>query len=171
MDGYKGRPKLKSEGGPPPMGTNKSDELSAQFGAEGLSLKVALPRWAKTVIAILLAVGFLESVVVVKAIEIHDRYEQSQVAHRRLVKELTEAIQKAEKEKQDAETQTQIAISERLSEAHFRDIPVRRVVVSLPNEQVVLMVFKNSDIAIVRTVNHGSSLSTWLPSPALQASK
>ena len=100
--------------------SHASDEFSAQFGAEGLSLKVALPKWAKTVLAVLLAVGLLKSVVVVKAIEIHDRYQQSQIAHNKLVKELAEQIQKEEKKRREAEQESEGAIHMRLFQYHLR---------------------------------------------------
>jgi hypothetical protein len=137
----------------------KSEDFSAQFGAEGLSLKMALPKWAKTVIAILLAVGFLESVVVIKAIEIHDRYEQSQIAHDRLVKELTAQVQKAEAE-------TQAAINSRTMAYHFNENPVDRATVPLPHDRrLTIAVFANSDIVLVRSSPNTPDVLNWLPAP------
>src|SRR5271155_2278296 len=86
------------------------DKLDANFGSEGLSLKISLPKWARIVTAVLLAIGVLESVVVVKAIQIHERYEKSQIEHTSLVRELTEQVQLAEKEKQHTELATQASI-------------------------------------------------------------
>jgi hypothetical protein len=128
----------------------ESDKLAANFGSEGLSLKISLPKWAKIVIAVLLAIGFLESFVIVKAIEIHERYEKSQIEHGRLIKELTEQVQQAEKEKQQAELATQASIYMRLLSKHASDMPLGVKTVSVPQGKVTLTVFPNGDLLIAR---------------------
>jgi len=163
MEQKNGPPKLEPDGKIHP--TPKSDEFSAQFGAEGLSLKIALPKWAKTVVAILLAIGFLESIVVVKAIEIHDRYEQSQIAHDRLVKQLTEQVQKAEKERQNAEEFSQAGLNALLAIEHRQDEPVGTTTVDLPHGKVTLTIFRNQDILISRTTTDAESVNSWLIAP------
>jgi hypothetical protein len=143
----------------------RSDEFSAQFGAEGLSLKMSLPKWAKTVLAILLAVGLLESLVVVKAIEIHDRYEQSQVAHNRLVSQLTEQVRKAEEAKRQAEQQTQAAVATRAFQRHSQEQPSDSKWLELPSGRgsLGLSVFSsNGDVLISYRRPDGTIMQQWL---------
>jgi len=149
----------------------KHDEFSAQFGAEGLSLKIALPRWAKTVLAILLAIGLLESLVVLKAIEIHDRYEQSQIAHNRLVAQLTEEIRTKEQEKNKAEKETQAFISLQAAERHRMDPPSSIKVLRIPyaSGAVSISFFPNQDILITRQFPNQTVASTWLLAPNVNA--
>lgn len=158
--------KVEDENHLPEQRLSQPDQLSAQFGAEGLSLKIALPKWAKTVIAILLAIGFLESIVVLKAIEIHDRYEQSQIAHNRLVKELREELEKAEAAKMDAETKALAEQDVRLFAKHINDNPTEVKNVSLASGILHIRVFPNDDVLILRSSHDGNPTASWLVNPS-----